>query len=251
MSAKPAKMTSPFPATAGAARARTRGKTAGGSADRSYNRLSLMIMDMIKNGDVTVGDRLPPERVLAERFDVSRTAVREAIIALEIRGIVEVRGGSGIYVCGAEPMQLVRDTAPGPFELLGARHAVEPEVAAIAATRAKDTDLDHISSALEELALTVEDKGANDSADRNFHIAIAAATGNSVLLQIVEEVWDKARGALWRKLEEHFHTKALRDSALEEHRAIFAALVARDPEAARKAMRAHIERVTRDFARKW
>lgn len=218
---------------------------------RSYHRLAHAIMQLIDDGEVKLGERLPSERTLAERFDVSRTAVREAIIALEIRGIVEVRGGSGIYVCGTRPSHFLRDAAPGPFELLGARLVIEPEIAAVAAVRAKDIDLDRISAVLRELRQTMQDKRANEAADRKFHVAIAEGTGNCVLVQMVTSVWDKARGAMWVKLEEHFHTRALREAAMDDHQRVFSALVARDAAESRDAMRMHIERVMREFARNW
>jgi GntR family uxuAB operon transcriptional repressor len=219
--------------------------------ERSYRRLAIEIMALIESGEVEMGERLPSERTLAERFEVSRTAVREAIIALEIRGVVEVRGGSGIYVCGVKPSHFLRDAAPGPFELLGARLVIEPEVAAVAAIRAKDVDLDHLSGAISTLRRTLGDKRANEAADRAFHIAIAEGTGNCVLVQMVTSVWDKGRGAMWVKLEEHFHTPALREASMQDHQRVFSALVERDPVESRNAMRMHIERVMQEFARNW
>ena len=218
---------------------------------RSYHRLAHAITQLIESGEVRLGERLPSERTLAERFEVSRTAVREAIIALEIRGIVEVRGGSGIYVCATKPAHFLGDAAPGPFELLGARLVIEPEVAAVAAVRAKDADLDRISAALRELRLTMHDKRANEAADRRFHVAIAEATGNCVLVQMVTGVWERTRGAMWVKLEEHFHTPALREAAMRDHQRVFSELVARDAAQSRNAMRQHIERVMREFAQNW
>jgi DNA-binding FadR family transcriptional regulator len=222
-----------------------------GVGERSYQRLALEIVALIEKGEVRIGERLPSERTLAERFNVSRPAVREAIIALEIRGIVEVRGGSGIYVCGIKPSQFLKDAAPGPFELLGARFVIEPEIAAMAAIRGTDANLDQISAALVELKHTLHDKRANEAADRKFHVAIAEATGNSVLVHLMTSVWDRVRGAMWLKLEEHFHTPELREQSMRDHQRIFAALVARDPDEARAAMRAHIERVMKEFARNW
>ena len=224
---------------------------AGEPVGRSYHRLAQTIMGLIESGEVKVGERLPSERMLADRFEVSRTAVREAIIALEIRGQVEVRGGSGIYVCGTKPAHFLGDAAPGPFELLGARLLIEPEVAAVAAVRAKDADLDRISACLRELRLTMQDKRANEAADRRFHVAIAEATGNCVLVQMVTGVWERTRGAMWAKLEEHFHTPALREAAMQDHQRVFSALVSRDPVESRNAMRKHIERVMQEFAQNW
>jgi DNA-binding FadR family transcriptional regulator len=219
--------------------------------ERSYQRLAVEIVSLIEKGEVRIGDRLPSERTLAERFMVSRPAVREAIIALEIRGIVEVRGGSGIYVCGMKPSLFLKDAAPGPFELLGARLVIEPEIAAMAAIRGTDANLDRISAALAELRHTMNDKRANEAADRKFHVSIAEATGNSVLVQLMTSVWDRVRGAMWVKLEEHFHTPELREQSMRDHQRVFAALVARDSDEARAAMRTHIDRVMKEFAKNW
>jgi len=220
-------------------------------SERSYQRLALDIAALIDKGELSIGDRLPSERTLAERFDVSRTSVREAIIALEIRSIVEVRNNSGIYVRGTKPAEFLKDAAPGPFELLGARLIIEPEVAAHASIRAKDSYLDMLSALLGELKRTMQDKRANEVADRKFHVGIANATGNAVLVQVVNTVWERSRGSMWAKLEEHFHTPALRAAAMRDHQAVFSALVARDPVAARTAMRSHIERVMSEFAQGW
>jgi GntR family transcriptional regulator, uxu operon transcriptional repressor len=141
----------------------------------------------------------------------------------------------------------LRNAAVGPFELLGARLVIEPEVA----VRAKDADLDRVSSALTELRRTVNDKRANEAADRRFHVAIAEGTGNSVLVQMVTSVCEKVRGTMWARLEDHFHTPALRTAAMQDHQQVFSALVARDPAEDREAMRMHFKRVMKEFARNW
>jgi GntR family uxuAB operon transcriptional repressor len=93
-----------------------------------------------------------------------------------------------------------------------------------------------------------DDRGANEMADRNFHLAIARATGNSALVGVVEYLWNQ-RGTLWHKLKEHFQTEELRKQTLHDHRAILEAIASHDVAGARQAMRAHLERVTRTFSR--
>ncbi|KAG1530372.1 hypothetical protein G6F50_017362 [Rhizopus delemar] len=95
------------------------------------------------------------------------------------------------------------------------------------------------------------DKAANEEADRRFHLYIAQSTGNSVLLATVTSMWDQAQGPIWEKLEPHFHTQELRQGSQEDHQRIFSALVAGDAQAARQAMRAHLERVIGEFAQGW
>jgi DNA-binding FadR family transcriptional regulator len=226
-------------------------------SDRSYQKLAASIATLITEGEFKVGDRLPSERALADRFNVSRTLVREAIIVLEIQGNVEVRGGSGIYVCAPVPGAVAPASAytlspgPGPFELLRARCLIEGEIAAVAAESRKDSDLDLIYAALAEMREKMHDKEANEAADRLFHLRIAEATGNSVLLQMVTAVWDHTKAPIWSQLEAHFHTPALRRASQDDHQRVFTALLERDADAARKAMRAHIERVISEFAQAW
>lgn len=221
--------------------------------DRGYLRLAAQIHALVSQGEFAVGQRLPAERALAERFDVSRTSVREAIIALELQGVVEVRGGSGIYVCepGATAQAPMPEPGAGPFELLRARCLVESEIAALAASTRTDADLDRIYEALSAMRERMTDKDANAEADRRFHLCIAQSTGNSVLLATVTSMWDQARGPVWQKMEQHFHTQALRQASQADHQRIFGALVARDAQEARQAMRDHLERVIGEFAQGW
>lgn len=226
------------------------------NGDRGYQRLAAQIAAQISAGEFAMGDRLPSERALADGYGVSRTSVREAIIALEVQGLVEVRLGSGIYVsataaaaAAAGPLQF--SGTPGPFELLRARCLVESEVAALAAETRKDTDLDRIFAALAAMREHMDNKAANEAADRQFHLRIAEATGNSVLVETVAAMWQRTGNPMWSRMDEHFHTPALRVASQEDHERVLAALVARDPAAARVAMRAHLERVIAEFTRAW
>jgi DNA-binding FadR family transcriptional regulator len=89
------------------------------------------------------------------------------------------------------------------------------------------------------------------SFDREFHLRIAASTRNGVLQAVVEDLWDRGRGAMWRLMEQHFQTPALQAASVNDHRAILQALAAHDPREARNAMRAHLKRVDSEFARGW
>jgi DNA-binding FadR family transcriptional regulator len=227
--------------------------------DRSHQKLAARIAELIANGEFEVGARLPSERALADRFEVSRTLVREAIIVLELQGLVDVRGGSGIYVSASAPAAatparsttFMPSTGPGPFELLRARCLIESEIASVAAEARKDSDLDRIFAALSAMREHMHDKAANEAADRLFHLRIAEATGNAVLLQMVTALWDHTKAPIWSQMEAHFHTPALRQASLDDHQRIFVALLERDAGGARDAMRAHIERVIGEFAQAW
>jgi DNA-binding FadR family transcriptional regulator len=143
------------------------------------------------------------------------------------------------------------EAGPGPFELLRARCLIESEIASEAAQQRTDADLDRIFSALADMRANMHDKATNQAADRLFHLRIAESTGNSVLLQMVTAMWDHARAPIWSQMEVHFHSPALREASQDDHQRVFNALLARDPVAARAAMRAHLERVIGEFAQAW
>ena len=196
-------------------------REAGATEPRLYRVVSGKIEELIRAENIRPGERLPSERDLATKLGVSRTSLREALIALKLGGTVDVRGGSGVYVSErATPVAEVPAAGPGPFEVLAARRMIEVEMAALAAKHA----------------------------DRNFHLAIARATGNSAMVGVIEYLWSQ-RGTLWQRLKEHFQNEELRQQTLIDHRNIFAAIASHDQAAARTAMRAHLDRVTRTFSR--
>jgi GntR family uxuAB operon transcriptional repressor len=215
---------------------------------RLYRVVADRIQALIREEAIAPGERLPSERDLAIKLSVSRASLREALLALELGGVVEVRGGSGVYVSEAAGDTSLAEAGPGPFEVLSARRLIEAEVAAIAARMATDSAVDAILRAVEEMERQHSDKSSNEQADRNFHLAIARATGNSALVGVMGYLWDQ-RGHLWHKLKEHFQTEELRLETLADHRRIVEAIAARNPVEAKRAMRAHLERVTRTFSR--
>jgi DNA-binding FadR family transcriptional regulator len=216
---------------------------------RLYRVVASRIEDLIREENIKPGERLPSERDLATKLGVSRTSLREALIALELGGIVEVHGGSGVYVSEQAAPQKERPAAgPGPFEVLAARRMIEVEVAAMAAKNATDAAIDAILVAVERMEQHHEDQSANESADRDFHLALARASGNSALVGVIDYLWAQ-RGSLWHKLKEHFQTDELRQQTLIDHRNILAAIASHDVAGARQAMRAHLDRVTRTFSR--
>lgn len=221
----------------------------GANEPRLYRVVSTKIEELIRAENIRPGERLPSERDLATKLGVSRTSLREALIALELGGTVEVRGGSGVYVSEqATPVAEVATAGPGPFEVLAARRMIEVEMAGLAAKHASDSAIDAILVAVLEMEQHHEDRSGNEQADRNFHLAIARATGNSALVGVIEYLWSQ-RGSLWHKLKEHFQTEELRQQTLIDHRNIFAAIASHDQAGARTAMRAHLDRVTRTFSR--
>jgi DNA-binding FadR family transcriptional regulator len=222
---------------------------------RLYRQIAAQLSALIASGEFAVGQRLPSERDLASQLGVSRPSLREALIALELEGLVEVRVGAGIWVTSASgrapdaPAQ--QEEGEGPFELLRARWLIEGEIAAMAAREATAADLASIRASLGEMERLEKKNKDFSSFDREFHLRIAGSTRNGVLQAVVEDLWDRGRGAMWRLMERHFQTPELRAASVNDHRLILQALVAHDPREARNAMRAHLKRVDNEFARGW
>ena len=220
---------------------------------RLYRQIAGQIATLIDNGEFPAGSRLPAERELASLLGVSRTSVREAIISLEIAGRVEVRVGSGIFVAGPGAAQIagMADDGPSPFELLAARRLIEGEIAALAARNIKKADVAQLRETVVRMREDSEDFVKRDAADREFHVRIAAATGNGSLALVVDGLWQQRRGKLWSRIETYFHTQKIREATLVDHNAIVDALERRDAAGARDAMHKHLARVEREFQRRW
>ncbi|WP_394839826.1 FadR family transcriptional regulator [Pendulispora rubella] len=220
---------------------------------RLYRQIADQLTALIATGEFAHGSRLPSERDLAVQLGVSRPSVREALIALEIEGKVEVRVGAGIFVAAPRPVAVAdpSNEAPGPFEHLRARWLLEGEIAAEAAKNARPEDLVPIRASVQEMQNRVRKSVDTEESDRAFHCGIARATHNSALVPVVQHLWDLGRGAIWKRMEHHFQTHELRNAALEDHRAILDMLEASDARGARAAMRHHLDRVAREFSRHW
>ncbi len=217
---------------------------------RLYRQIADQLAQLIARGEFPAGTRLPAERELAASLGVSRTSVREAIISLEMNGLVDVRVGTGIFVTTSPEgaSRLRGDAGPGPFELLAARKLVEGEIAALAAKNAGPADATALLRSVERLELKVNDFSAREAEDREFHVLLAKATGNGSLELVVEGLWNQ-RAELWGRLQQHFHTTDLAARTIRDHAAIAAAVAAGNPDAARAALHRHLARVTREFQR--
>lgn len=194
---------------------------------RLYRQIADQLAQLIANGEFPSGSRLPAERELAVSLGVSRTSVREAIISLEMSGLVEVRVGTGIFV--ARPPEgasrVGRDAGPGPFELLAARKLVEGEIAALAAIAATPDDAAALRQSVLRLRAITDDFAGREAEDRDFHRCLAKATGNGSLELVVEGLWDQ-RAELWGRMQQHFHTRDLAERTIRDHAAIAAAVAA-------------------------
>lgn len=180
--------------------------------------------------------------------------MREALIALEVEGLVDVRIGSGIYVQGAgangggDEVQ----AASGPFELLRARWIIEGECAALAARSAKKEHVALMEDALSQMQHMMDSESKQPlAADRLFHLRVAEATGNGALVAVLKMLWEERMGPLFKQLEHHYDTPDLWVEALTEHRAVIKAIAARDGAAARAAMQRHLNKAYKRFNTGW
>lgn len=210
---------------------------------RLYKDLVASLMTEMEQGKYPVGARLPAERELAIQFTVSRPTVREAIIALEAQGLIEVRVGSGAYVRRLPG----REDKPGfditAFELTEARLIFESEAAALAATEGTEEDFREMEALVRDIARENSDPKGAELADRAFHLCIASATRNSAIRDAIERLWDlRATSPEAALLHEKARTANIKP-VVEEHTAILDAIRSRDPDKARAAMRAHLSQV--------
>ncbi|WP_062113157.1 FadR/GntR family transcriptional regulator [Aureimonas sp. AU40] len=219
---------------------------------RLYQQVADQIRALIRAGQFPPGSRLPAERELAVQLGVSRPSLREALIALEIDGSVEIRMGSGVYVCapGEEAYAPTRPLGESPSELMRARAAIESTVAQLAAARMTPDTLAQLRQALNAMGAEIDAGRKPLEQDRLFHLTIAAQTGNAVLTRIVRELFDDRHSPISAQMRVRFETPETWRVALAEHEAILEALGSGDPILAQAAMRMHLEasreRWTRD-----
>ena len=220
-------------------------KTSTEKLPRLYQQVAEKLVTFIETEKYTVGMRLPAERDLATMFNVSRATIREAVVALELESLVEVRMGSGVYIIEkTKDRSRFSNNDVGPFELTEARVLFEGEAAALAATMITDEELAQLSEALDEMACeNSNDIDTHESADKNFHMIIARATNNSAISGIIEDLWDERDSSkLTRRMYQTARNSGIKPS-IEEHKEVYEALKSRDAQKARALMRAHLTRV--------
>lgn len=205
------------------------------------------LLDLFTGGSIAAGTRLPPERQLASTLEVGRSAVREALAALEILGIVDVRPGSGTYLRGAASELLPQTLRWGLLigerktaELLELREGLEIYVARLAATRADERLLARLEGSVQRMRATITDLGSFAKADLDFHHALAEAAGNETLTDHVHVV----RSLLQVYADRAVHDSVHAERAVEEHEAVLRAVRDRNPDAAASAMAIHMATAT-------
>lgn len=220
----------------------------GGS--RRYLQIARLLAADIDNARYAAGERLPPERELAQTLDVSRTTVREALLALEIMRYIEIRVGAGVYVLDEKVRARTADAEPdsaAPSEVLAARRIVEAETAALAAAHATRAQIDRMRDANDTMAATIDDIAAFDAADARFHALIADAAGNDVLSGFIAQLWRMRESAMWAFWYDQTRHPDNRHRSVEDHRMILRAIERRLPDAARTAMQAHLDVLANRF----
>ena len=223
---------------------------------RAYILIANRVTDAIRQGHFKIGDKLPPERVLAERLNVSRASVREALSALEIIGLVECRTGNGTYI-RRHPAEIpllnsmfeeLAEREESPRDVLEARSVVEPVTAHFAAERATPEQLQRIQAALTAMGEAMAAGRSHVPHDIEFHLGVAAASGNAVLAQNVSLLVTVMHNKLWDHLNTQVHrTPGQVEQLLDEHKRIYEAIRAQDAKAAEEAMAAHLAESTRLF----
>lgn len=218
------------------------------SNNRRYQQVAKKIISTLLSGELPVGGRLPSERDLSERYGASRSTIREAIVMLELQGVVKVKQGAGIFfVEHMDSNSLIGEAESdiGPFELLQARQLLETNIASFAATQISATHVREMRSLLkaQEEEINGDSKRFNEL-DHKFHMVIADATQNNMLIQMAQSMWDDVRtkNPLWDALNaQYFHEKRLQSLWLSDHKNILVALQKRSPQETKQAVWQHIE----------
>lgn len=219
-------------------------------SSKVYEQIAGQIEQLILSGKLRSGDRLPTELEMAEQFQASRTAVREAMKTLAQKGLVDMRPGRGTIVIDGT-LQAVRHSLGllmrvgqvGASEnLVEVREILEPEIAALAAARATDEHLAALREAVQEMDASLDDADTYISADNNFHLALASATHNGLILTFVDSIV----GLLSEQRKHIFSVPGGSARGQVHHKQILEAVLHREPEGARTAMRAHLQQVRSD-----
>ncbi len=218
---------------------------------RLYRRIAELLETRIDQGLFPAGTFLPSERELAEQLAVSRTSVREALIALEVTGRVAIRHGYGVQVLlGGQRPAAPPEVDIGPIQIMEARRVIEPRIAEQAAANHRQENLDAMRAAmrLQESAESAASENYREG-DRLFHIEIARASGNPAYEVVVSKLWEYRTKPLFERFEQMLVGPDRPGQTATEHQKIFEAIAAGDATAAGKAMKQHLDAVLSAFIR--
>ena len=211
---------------------------------RLYEQVVEQILAWVRDNGLAVGDRLPPERELASRLGVSRATISQALVAMEVVGVVSVRHGDGAVLVdssgSSKVVEALRQHAQRLPDVIEARDALESKLAELAAVRRTPEDLQRIDEALDLMARDIDAGGRGVQGDELFHAAVTTAGHSALLQKLMGEISDLVRET---RIESLSQPDRPRDS-LEGHHAIAVAIRAQDAEAAATAMRDHVYKVS-------
>lgn len=225
-------------------------------SSESQNLVRQYILDAQSTGQMRVGQRLPPERELAKLLGITRSTVRQALVVMEVEGRITRHVGRGTFLRESPPApKRARRASEGPAEsfdtfspseLIQARLALEPHIAELVVSSATQRDLERIRRVL-KLQEHPENRTGFEGLDEMFHLTIARATHNALLVATTQLIAKARQGLEWRKLKRAVALRygGPRTGVIAEHRAIVEAIARRDAVGARDAMRAHLEQVRR------
>ncbi|MEV0116783.1 FadR/GntR family transcriptional regulator [Streptomyces sp. NPDC050844] len=212
---------------------------------RLYEQVLDSLRNYVADGGLGAGDRLPPERDLAARLGVSRASVKQAIVVLEVQGLVEARHGGGTYLVrdtlDVEPVEQLVERRRRLPDVLDAREALETKLAELAAERRTDEDLTAIRSALARMATEIEDGAHGVEGDRLFHAAVTAAAHSSILAEFMRSISDQ----IAESRNESLRQPGRPPRSHAQHLVILEAIEARQPKKAAAAMRRHVRTVAK------
>ncbi len=220
-----------------------------------YEQIADQIGQLVAEGQLKPGDRLPSERELVERFQVSRASIREAISALEMMGLVEVRSGEGTYI-----RQINMDSVVAPLawmlfidkdtvqELYEARKILEVQAAGLAAERAEEEEIQDLFKVLEVMQRDLKMHRLGEDSDYNFHYAVARATHNKILIRLMNTISDTMRKTLKTSLSRLYEDRNTPERLYKEHYSIYEAIKNHDVENAQKRMLDHLIGATNQLA---
>ena len=212
--------------------------------DRLYIKVASQLSKLVSDGVIAPGNRLPSERELAEKLNVSRPTIREAMIALELSGIVEIRTGSGIYVKEKKQFLSTDDKGIGPFEILEIRAILESQACAIAAKNITDEQIQQLKDTIVEMEEEEKRPNSSEKADWKFHNIIASASQNSAISSVINWLWElRNQSDLSAAFAARLRSEGVHPS-IQDHKDIVVALEAKDPLLAQAAMQKHIENAT-------
>jgi len=219
-------------------------------SSRLYEQIVQQIEESIRKGDLTEGSQLPAERDLATQFGVSRTAVREAIKALQEKGLVDAFPGRGTFVTNGTSNsmrrsldRIIKSGEPdGWGYLVEVREILEPEIAALAAQRAEDQDIATMQEAVNVMDQAGRDADAFIEADLDFHLALAEAAANLIVLSLIDSIV----GLLREQRLRIFRIGGGPERGQHHHKRILDAIKRHDAPGARAAMQAHLRQVRED-----